>query len=80
MLILYCNLHIKLDIKFCAQARLFLKVAKPCEASLPNCVRATLAPFKNIVRCVNSVLRTLDLFKNDALAYTKRMVLKTCIY
>ena len=55
MLILYCNLHIKLDINFCAQARWFLKVAKPCEASLLNCVRATLPPFKNIVRCVNSV-------------------------
>ena len=63
MSILYCNLHIKLDIKFCAQARLFLKVAKPCEASLPNCVRATLAPFKNIVRCVNSVFGLLDFLK-----------------
>ena len=80
MLILYCNLHIKLDINFCAQARWFSKVAKPCEAALLNCVPATLPPFKNIVRCVNSVLRTLDFFKNDALAYTKRMVFKTCIY
>ena len=79
MQIIYCNFNIKLDIKFCAQARLFLKVAKSCEASLPNCVRATLAPFKNIVRCVNSVLTSCFL-KNDALAYTKRLVLKTCIY
>ena len=51
---LYCNLHIKLDVKFCAQARLFLKVAKPSEASLPNCVFTTFRPFKNAVRYDNS--------------------------
>ena len=54
---LYCNLHIKLDVKFCAQARLFLKVAKPSEASLPNCVFTTFRPFKNAVRYDNSGFR-----------------------
>ena len=80
MLILYCNLHIKLDIDFCAQARWFLKVAKPCEASLLNCVRDSVPPFKTTVRCVNSVFGFVTFVKNDALAYTKRMVFKTYIY
>ena len=51
---LYCNVHIKLDVKFCAQARLFTKVVKSSEASLQNCVFVTSRPFKNTVRYFNS--------------------------
>ena len=70
MLILYCNLHIKLDIDFCAQARWFLKVAKPREASLLNCVRDSVPPFKTTVRCVNSVFGFVTFFSKMMLSPT----------
>ena len=47
---LYCNLHIKLDVNFCCYLQRSVKVTKPSEASLQNCVFATFRPFKNIVR------------------------------